>query len=37
MYELSNIDIEVVERDGVIVVRLGGEVDLCAAPELEAF
>lgn len=35
MYELSNIDIEVVERDGVVVVSLEGEVDLCAAPELE--
>ena len=35
MYELSNIEIEVVERDGVIVVSLKGEVDLCAAPELE--
>jgi anti-sigma B factor antagonist len=36
MYELSNIDIEIVERDGVVVVTLEGEVDLCAAPELEA-
>jgi anti-sigma B factor antagonist len=36
MYELSNIDIDIVERDGVVVVALQGEVDLCAAPELEA-
>ena len=36
MYELSNIDIDIVERDGVVVVTLEGEVDLCAAPELEA-
>jgi anti-sigma B factor antagonist len=36
MYELSNIDIEIVERDGVVIVTLEGEVDLCAAPELEA-
>jgi anti-sigma B factor antagonist len=35
VYELSNIDIEVVERDGAVVVSLEGEVDLCAAPELE--
>src|SRR6185437_10369061 len=35
MYELSNIDIDIVERDGVVVVALEGEVDLCAAPELE--
>jgi anti-sigma B factor antagonist len=35
MYELSNIDIAVVERDGVVVVAVEGEVDLCAAPELE--
>jgi anti-sigma B factor antagonist len=35
MYELSNIDIEVVERDGVVVVSLEGEVDLSGAPELE--
>jgi anti-sigma B factor antagonist len=35
MYELSNIEIDVVERDGVVVVSLAGEVDLCAAPELE--
>ncbi|HJS95723.1 MAG TPA: STAS domain-containing protein [Solirubrobacteraceae bacterium] len=35
MYELSNIDIDIVERDGVLVVTLEGEVDLCAAPELE--
>jgi anti-sigma B factor antagonist len=35
MYELSNIDIDVVERDGVVVIALEGEVDLCAAPELE--
>jgi anti-sigma B factor antagonist len=36
MYQSSNIDIHVVERDGVVVVALEGEVDLCAAPELEA-
>jgi anti-sigma B factor antagonist len=36
MYELSNIDIDVVARDGMVVVALEGEVDLCAAPELEA-
>jgi len=36
VYELSNIDIDIVERDGVVVVALEGEVDLCAAPELEA-
>ncbi|HSC02309.1 MAG TPA: STAS domain-containing protein [Solirubrobacteraceae bacterium] len=36
MYELSNIDIDIVERDGVVVIALAGEVDLCAAPELEA-
>ncbi len=35
MYELSNIYIEVVERDGVVVVSVEGEVDLGAAPELE--
>jgi anti-sigma B factor antagonist len=35
VYELSNIDIDIVERDGVVVVALEGEVDLCAAPELE--
>lgn len=35
MYELSNIEIDVVERDGVVVIALEGEVDLCAAPELE--
>lgn len=35
MYELSNIDIDIVERDGVVVIALEGEVDLCAAPELE--
>ncbi|HKO29223.1 MAG TPA: STAS domain-containing protein [Solirubrobacteraceae bacterium] len=35
MYELSNIDIDIVERDGVIVIALEGEVDLRAAPELE--
>lgn len=36
MDELSNIDIDIVERDGVVVVALEGELDLCAAPELEA-
>jgi anti-sigma B factor antagonist len=35
MYEPSNIDIDVVVRDGVVVVSLEGEVDLCAAPRLE--
>jgi anti-sigma B factor antagonist len=35
MYELSNIDIDIVERDGMVVVALEGEFDLCAAPELE--
>jgi anti-anti-sigma factor len=35
VYELSNIDIDIVERDGVVVIALEGEVDLCAAPELE--
>jgi anti-sigma B factor antagonist len=35
MYELSNIDIDIVERDGAVVIKLEGEVDLCAAPELE--
>jgi anti-sigma B factor antagonist len=35
MYELSNIDIDIVERGGVVIVTLEGEVDLCAAPELE--
>jgi anti-sigma B factor antagonist len=35
VYELSNIDIDIVERDGLVVITLEGEVDLCAAPELE--
>lgn len=35
MYELSNIDISIVENDGVVIIALEGEVDLCAAPELE--
>jgi anti-anti-sigma factor len=35
MYEASNIDIRVVERDGVVVVAVEGELDLCAAPEFE--
>jgi anti-sigma B factor antagonist len=36
VYQHSNIEIEVVERDGVVVVAVEGELDLCAAPELEA-
>jgi anti-sigma B factor antagonist len=35
VYQLSNIDIDIVERDGAVVVALEGEVDLCAAPVLE--
>jgi anti-sigma B factor antagonist len=35
MYQHSNIEIEVLERDDVVVVAVEGEVDLCAAPELE--
>ena len=35
MYELPNIDIDIVERDGVTVVVVEGEVDLFAAPEFE--
>ena len=36
MYQHSNIEIDVVERDGVVVIAVEGELDLCAAPELEA-
>jgi anti-anti-sigma factor len=36
MYELPHIDIDVVERDGTVVMVVEGEVDLNAAPELEA-
>jgi len=36
VYEQSNIEIDIVERDGIVVVVLAGEVDLAAAPEFEA-
>lgn len=36
MYETPNLDIDIVERDGTVVVVLEGEIDLCAAPEFEA-
>lgn len=35
MDEHSNIDIDIVERDGVVVVVVQGEVDLYVAPEFE--
>ncbi|MGH2883285.1 MAG: STAS domain-containing protein [Solirubrobacteraceae bacterium] len=35
MHELSNIDIDIVERDDAVLVVVEGEVDLCAAPEFE--
>ena len=36
MYEYPNLDIDIVERDGTVIVVLDGEIDLCAAPEFEA-
>jgi anti-sigma B factor antagonist len=36
MHESSDIDIEIVERDGVVVVVVQGEVDLYAASKFEA-
>jgi len=36
MYEFPNLNIEIVERDGAVMLMLDGEIDLCAAPELEA-
>jgi anti-sigma B factor antagonist len=36
MYEDANIDIDIVEREDVVVVAVAGEVDLRAAPEFEA-
>jgi anti-sigma B factor antagonist len=36
MYEIPNLDIDIVERDGTVVVMLEGEIDLRAAPEFEA-
>ena len=35
MYEHSNIDIDIVERDGVVVVVVQGEVDLYVASMFE--
>lgn len=35
MDEHSNIDIDIVERDGVVVVVVQGEVDLYVAPKFE--
>jgi anti-sigma B factor antagonist len=35
MHQHSNIEIDIIERDGVVVVAIEGELDLCAAPELE--
>jgi anti-sigma B factor antagonist len=35
MQLLSNIDIDLVERDDAVVVVVTGELDLCAAPEFE--
>jgi anti-anti-sigma factor len=35
MDQPPNIDIDIVERDGVVVVVVRGEVDLRAAPEFE--
>ncbi len=35
MFHHSNIDIDIVERDGAVVVVVEGEVDLYAAPEFE--
>lgn len=35
MYEHSNIDIDIIERDDAVVVVVEGEVDLSAAPEFE--
>jgi anti-anti-sigma factor len=36
MYEYPNLNIDIVERDGSVIVVLDGEIDLCAAPEFEA-
>lgn len=35
MHQHSNIEIDIVERDGVVVVAVEGELDLYAAPEFE--
>lgn len=35
MDQHSNIDVDIVERDGAVVVVVDGELDLCAAPEFE--
>ncbi len=35
MHQHSNIGIDIVERAGVVVVAVEGELDLCAAPEFE--
>jgi anti-sigma B factor antagonist len=35
MDQHSNIDIEVIERDDVVLVVVEGELDLCAAPAFE--